>query len=208
MIRHIIKLIWNKKGNNILLLVEIFLSFLVLFAVLSYVVYNTDRLTLPTGFDTENRWLVFLDRDLKEMDSLANVQMRINLKNELLAMDNIEEVGFTNSIAPYSNNTWSSSYDDLGFEMRSRFVYADIDFEKTMNINVTEGRWFEESDLNATYEPMIVNQFFMDKYFSKVSMIDSIIPFGGDKKIIGVVDDYRYNGVFEEEQETTFFLHT
>jgi len=205
MIRHIIKLIWNKKGNNSLLLVEIFLSFLVLFAVLSYVIYNTDRLSLPAGFDTEDRWLVFLDRNDEDSDSLSNAQMRVNLKNELSGMDNIEHVAFSNSIAPYSGNTWSSSYDDMGFEIGSRFVYADAEFEKTMNVNITDGRWFEEADANATYEPMIVNQFFMDKYFPEKSMVDSIIPFGGDKKIIGIMEDYRYNGVFEEEQETTFF---
>ncbi len=206
MIGHILKLIWNKKGNNSLLIIEIFLSFLVLFAVLSYVIYNTDRLNLPTGFDTENRWLIYLDRNDKDMDSLANAQMRINLKNELLAMSNIESVGFSFSVSPYSNGTWSSSYDDLGFEIGSRFCKVDIDFEKTMNINVVKGRWFDETDINPTYEPMIVNEFFLNKYFPDVNMLDSIIPFGGDKKIIGVVDDYRYNGVFEEEQSTTFFF--
>lgn len=184
---------------------EIFLSFIVLFAVLSYVLYNTDRLSVPKGFDTENRWLVFLDRNPEDADSLANAQMRINLKNELLASSNIEKVSFSNNISPYSNNTWSSSYDDLGFEMGSRFVYADADFADAMNINLLEGRWFEEADANATYEPMIVNKFFADAYFPGVSLIDSIIPFGGDKRIIGVIEDYRYNGVFEEEQETVFF---
>jgi putative ABC transport system permease protein len=121
-------------------------------------------------------------------------------------MDNIENVGFSNGVAPFSYNTWSSSYDEIGFEIGSRFCYVDLDFEETMNINVTAGRWFDESDLNPTFKPMIVNQFFMDKYFPDASMLDSIIPFGGDKKIIGIIDDYRYNGVFEEEQETSFFL--
>jgi putative ABC transport system permease protein len=132
--------------------------------------------------------------------------MRINLKNDLLAMESIESLAFSNSVAPFSYNTWSSSYDDLGFEVGSRFSYVDIDFEKTMGINVVEGRWFDESDLNPTYEPMIVNQFFLKEHFPDANMLDSIIPFGGDKKIIGVVDDYRYNGVFEEEQSTSFFL--
>ncbi|WP_235298774.1 ABC transporter permease [Portibacter marinus] len=206
MISHILKLIWNKKSNNSLLIIEIFLSFLVLFAVLSYVIYNTDRLSITTGFETENRWLIYLDRNNDGMDSTAIAEMKTTLKRELRAMPNIEAVSFTNGVGPYSNNTWQSSSDDMGFEIFSRYVYADEDFEETMGINVIEGRWFEEDDVNATYEPMIVNEFFMNEYFPDKSMVDSIILFDGDKRVVGVIDDYRYNGIFEEPVSTSFFL--
>ena len=206
MIRHILKLIWNKKGNNSLLILEIFLSFLVLTAVISYVIYNTDRLTLPTGFETENRWMVFLDNRNSEMDSLGKVEMQKSLRISLQEMDNIESVATSNSVSPFGQSTWQSSSDDLGFEMFSRYVFADENFEKTMGMNVIEGRWFTEEDANAAYEPMIVNKYFVDKYFPEISLVDSIIPFNGDKKIVGVIDDYRYDGIFEEEQETSFFF--
>lgn len=205
MIRHIIKLIWNKKGNNSLLLLEIFLSFLVLSAVISYVLYNTDRLGLPTGFETENRWMVFLDDRNSDLDSLGKVQMKENLRTSLQEMQNVELVAMGNSVTPFSQNTWQSSDDDLGFEIFTRYVRADEKFAKTMGMNVIEGRWFNEEDANAAYKPMIVNKYFADKYFPEISLVDSIIPFSGDKKIVGVIDDYRYDGIFEEEQETSFF---
>jgi len=57
MIKHIFKLIWNKKGSNALMLLEIFLSFLVLFAVVGYVLYNVTNIKTPIGFETEDRTL-------------------------------------------------------------------------------------------------------------------------------------------------------
>ena len=38
MIKHLIKLVWNHKRINFLITVEIFVSFLVLFAVMMFVV--------------------------------------------------------------------------------------------------------------------------------------------------------------------------
>ena len=50
MIRHLFKLIWNRKRTNVLMMTEIFVSFLVLFAVLSLAVYMFDNWRRPIGF--------------------------------------------------------------------------------------------------------------------------------------------------------------
>jgi putative ABC transport system permease protein len=67
-----------------------------------------------------------------------------------------------------------------------------------MNMNLVEGRWFIEEDYNAVIRPMIVNQNFMNAYYPNKSMIDSIILFHGERRLVGVVDEYRYGGEFEE----------
>ena len=210
MIRHIIKLIWNKKGNNGLMLLEIFLAFIVLSAVLSYVLYNTDRLGLPVGFETEDRWAVFLERTDPDVDSASIAEMKNSLKLSLQGMDNVESVAFSNSVSPFGGSTWSTTNDDMGFEIRTRYAMVNEDFEKTMGSNVIEGRWFEESDAYAAFEPIIVNKYFADRYFPDIPLLDSIITINGEKKVVGIVDDYRYGGIFEEEQETSllYLPHT
>ena len=50
MIRHLFKLIWNRKRTNLLMMTEIFVSFLVLFAVVALAVYCADNWRRPLGF--------------------------------------------------------------------------------------------------------------------------------------------------------------
>jgi putative ABC transport system permease protein len=50
MIRHVFKLIWNRKRTNFLMVLEIFVSFIVLFAVVGLGVYTLDNWRRPIGF--------------------------------------------------------------------------------------------------------------------------------------------------------------
>ncbi len=207
MIRHIIKLIWNKKGSNSLMILEIFLSFLVLFFVVSYVLFNLDLVSRPLGFATKDRSMIKLDRKVKLQDSLEMVNNIKNLKENLLAMDEVEGASFIQMISPFGGSTWRTGTDNNGFALTTRVMPVDYDFGEVMDVNVIEGRWFTEEDLNVTvYEPLIVNKNFMDSYYPDKSMLDSIIELSGDMKIVGVVDDIRYRGEFEEAHETVYYL--
>lgn len=203
MIKHILKLIWNKKRSNSLMIIEILLAFVVLFFVLAYMFFNIDKTSQPLGFETNDRWMISLDNiDAKDsLDALLTMQ---NLKRNLLAEEEILGVSFTESISPFSNNQWIDGTDEGGFPMRTRIVPADYEFGELMNINLVEGRWFTEEDNDAVIRPMIVNKNFMDAYYPDKSMIDSIILFHGERKIIGVVDEYRYGGEFEEAINVRF----
>ena len=206
MIGHIIKLIWNKKGSNSLMLLELILSFLVLFSAISYVLFNYDRLSLPLGFETKNKWMIYLD-SYDDRDSIEVAEIQNKLYLELSQMPNIKSVAFSHSVTPYSQSTWQSSSDDMGFEITSRFIYVDEHFGQNMKLKVLKGRWFNEQDYSAAYEPMIVNERFINEYFPEKDMIDSIIDFNGEHKLVGVVEDYRYGGKFEEHKNTSFFLN-
>ena len=206
MIQHILKLIWNKKKSNALMLLEIFLAFIVLFFVLAYMFFNRDKVNQPLGFETENRWLIMFD-GIDAKDSLEIIATMENLKRNLLAEDEIEDVSFLDNIAPFSDNAWFDGNDDNGFPMNGMVVPTDVAFHELMNLNIVEGRWYTEEDLNAAIKPMVVNQNFIDEYYPGKSMIDSIIIFGGEKKLIGVVEEYRYIGEFDEPRNLRFDLH-
>ena len=50
MIKHILTLVWNKKRNNVLMLLEIFVAFLILFAVFTFTIYYLRIYQSPLGF--------------------------------------------------------------------------------------------------------------------------------------------------------------
>src|SRR4051812_13358043 len=58
MFTHLFKLIWNKKRQNALLIIEMFVSFIVMFAVFTAIVYAYKNYKLPMGFSYENVWSV------------------------------------------------------------------------------------------------------------------------------------------------------
>lgn len=205
MITHILKLIWNKKGSNALMMLEIFLSFLVLFFVLAYVFFNLEKTSAPLGFATVDRWQVYLD-NVEEMDSVERLNTVQNLESNLLAMDEIEEVSFTNSISPFSGSMWSSGNDDNGFDFNTLVVPADHTLDDALDLNMIKGRWFEEDDVNAAIDPIIMTKAFMDEYYPGKSMLDSTFIFNGTKKIVGIVEAFKYRGEFADIKPTVFLF--
>lgn len=205
MIGHIFKLIWNKKGSNALMILEIFLAFLVLFFVLAYVIFNLEKTNAPLGFETVDRWEVQLD-NLRSLDSTELKITIENLESNLLAMEEVEALSFVNSVSPFSGSQWSTGNDENGFDFQAFVVPSDYNLDKALDINVLEGRWFTEDDFNASYEPMIVTKAFMDEYYPNKSMIDSTFILDGTKKIVGVIEAYKYNGQFAEVIPTVMLL--
>lgn len=205
MIKHILKLIWNKKRSNALMILEIFLAFIALFFVLAYVFYNTERTQKPLGFDTDNRWIIYLD-NIESEDTLKTIATMENLKRNLLAQEEIEDVTFMASIGPFSYSQWRNGTGDNGFSMNGLVIPADLNLARVMNTKIIEGRWFNEDDLNAAIKPIIVNKNFIESYYPEQSMLDSVFTFGGERKLVGIVDNYRYLGEFEEPHDMTFSL--
>jgi len=205
MIKHIFKIIWNKRGSNALILIEIFLAFFVLVSVLSYVIYNLRMLSAPLGYETKDKWIVFVD-NMYNKDSLDVIQTKDQLQRELLSLDHVEKVAFAQSIVPFSGNKSSTGGDAMGFEIQSLLAFVDSDFADALDMKMIQGRWFKEEDLHATYPPMIANKAFMDRFFEDKDMIDSIIDFRGEHKLIGVVEAYRYLGEFTEDEPICLYL--
>ena len=187
-----------------LIILEIFLAFLVLFAVLTYVTYNFRLFSEPMGYNTQDKWIINLET-LRQKYSVDVVNLKTSLRTELLAMENIKNVSFTSNAYPFSGNTSTSSGDQMGFNISSLIAIADNDFDDALDFKVVQGRWFEDEDFSATYTPMVVNQAFINEYFDGRNMIDSIMTHSGEHKLVGVIDAYRYKGEFSENEPTAFF---
>jgi len=179
MIKHIFTLIWNKKGSNALILLEILLAFIVLFAVISFVIYNTDRLKDPIGYETEHRkYIQFGDLEHFENDSLRTLALE-EMKRSVLDLDLVQSFAYGHDVGPFMGSNWCSGNDDLGFNVHACYAVVSPEFVETNGMKIVAGRNFTEDDINATYQLMIPNKTFMTKSFGEKNMIDSIIPYNG-----------------------------
>ena len=209
MIKHIFTIIWNKRKKNFLLFLEIFFSFLILFAVFTFAVANFRAYQTPLGFNTENIWLVETSID-QEADSAQIAATNTRLLQELKALPEIEAVSFSNEITPFSGSAWQTGGDDNGFEIFTRVLLIDEFYAETMGMKLVEGRWFNEDDKNAKHVPVVISKQFREESFQGRPVLDSLFTLGDDdfgvdvyNKIVGVVDHYKYNGEFEKEVNAT-----
>ena len=140
MIAHLFKLIWNKKKQNFLLITEMFVSFLVVFAVFTLLVYNYKNYKAPMGIDYKDVWLVNYTppENINRPDSVA---MYIdNLKRLLRSMPQIKEVSFTSNNVPFSFNTSNSNVTYNKHETMSNMYGAEDTYAKVLDMKMLQGR--------------------------------------------------------------------
>lgn len=198
---------WNRRKKNFLLFLEIFVSFLILFAVLSFVTFNIRNYNEPLGYNTDETWIIYQSVDEETTDTLAWAETKKRLRQELLAMPEIEAVSFMSYVTPFGNSNWATGHDENDFELFTYLAMTDEHYADAANLDILEGRWFEESDKDAKYPPVVISKKMRDATFKDNPVIDSIyFVDNGDKesRIIGVIDHYKYTGNFRTEEPMTF----
>ena len=198
MFKHLFKLIWNKRKQNFLFLSEILVSFLVIFAVFSFLTYYYQNYSKPLGFEYKKVWAISYDNGLltKNHDSLSTFYD--NLCKSLKAMPQVEEVTYVSSNFPYSNSTMSTGVHQNGrkFDYVNNYQVGP-GYEKVWKVNLLAGRWLLPEDAVTKRKNIIINETLKKKIFGNASAIGKLVGDYDDKnkmKVIGVIQDIKANG--------------
>lgn len=205
MIKHIFTLIWNKRGKNFLLFLEIFLAFAILFVVFTFAIQSFRTYKSPLGFDSQDSWEAFMEWP-EELDSMGLLDMKLRLEQALEEKPEILSVAYIGQVTPFSGNTWMTTTDDNGFELSTLMVESDEDFLNTAGVKIIEGRGFSKDDHLAKYVPIVITKKMREENFGNKPVIDSVYNIDGERKIVGVAEHFKYKGEFRAEEPITFFL--
>ena len=212
MIKHLFKLIWNKKRANALIMIEILFSFLVLFAVVTMIIFNLQLYKQPLGFSYTDVWNIDIDTKLT-FDSSYNAVKKQTVQQVLLALHGMPEIeGMCAwAIPPYSNyqSTWGDETD--GKFLRISIHDGSVDAKKVLGLQLVEGRWFEESDKALSWTPLVINQRLSRERFGNASAIGkNPFPLSKDataeersQRVIGVISDFRKGGEFSAPENVS-----
>lgn len=201
MLRHLFKLIWNKKKQNFLFLAEILISFMVLFAVFSFSVYYYQNFKKPMGFSYDRVWRISYNnsQETKNPDSLTLFYE--GLKRSMKSLPQVEEVSFSGSNVPFSDSFSSTNLTFKGKTYdRINFYSADTSYKEVWKMKIIEGRWFSKEDELGKYKATVIDESLKEVMFGKESAIGKIMGDGdakdskNDRKIIGVVQDTKVAG--------------
>lgn len=199
MLKHLFKLIWNKKKQNFVLMLEILVSFLVIFAVFTMVVYYYQNYRKPRNFEYENVWALQFRLDSRPPNKDSLHLFFETLRNQLKSMPEIEAVSFTGNNIPFAMSTMQNNinYEGVGFTVNDYPVQDEYD--KVLGVKMQGGRWFSKQDRGSRYTPVVINEELKEKWFGQSDAIGKVLNKQSEKpyKIVGVVADLKDKGDYQ-----------
>ena len=207
MIKHLFKLIWNKKKQNFLLMSEMLVSFLVIFAVFTLMVYYYNNYKKTMGFDCQNLWVVNYNNtyQTKSTDSLNTFYD--NLKQTIKSMPQVREVSFCSANVPLSQNQWTGDTHYKNLAINSDNYTIDDNYKNAMNLRLLEGRWFNKADANAKIQPVIISDALREKLFGNEEALGKMVGTEDKKfdlRVIGVIQGVKAKGDYSPAKEAIY----
>ena len=201
MLKHLFKLIWNKKKQNFLFLSEIFVSFFVIFVLFSFLTYYYQNYKKEAGFNADQVWSVNYSSplDTKNADSLK--MFFENVRGNIKSLPKVLSVSYSAGNTPYSGSYSSTNLEIKGKKYNYINTYnIEKEYADVLKIKVLEGRWYNSADRNQLYQPVVINNSFKEEAFGKQDAVGQIIGKKDDKvrmKIIGVIQDMKVGGDYK-----------
>jgi putative ABC transport system permease protein len=198
MFKHLFTLIWNKKKQNLLLISEILVSFLVMFAVFTLLAYYYRNYKKPMGIEYENVWIVQFNNPLKADNTDSLTQYYETLWKTVKSMPPVRELSFTSDNTPFTQNRTQGNTAYNGNVVNHVNLYWVGDgYKDVLHMSLLEGRWFSKEDAVAKNRPVVLNRQLKERLFGGGSAIGKLLGGKDDKnksKVVGVVEDVKMAG--------------
>ncbi|WP_035565900.1 FtsX-like permease family protein [Hymenobacter sp. IS2118] len=205
MIRHLFTLMWNRKRANGLLLLEIVLAFVVLFAVGSVAVYNWTNYRAPLGFTYEQVWEVDMSPgNQPRREQFATLQ---RVLQRVRSMPGVVGVARHSENTPFSFNDSSTEFqvkdgtDKL--KVGAEFYHVGPELRDVMSLRLVAGRWFDRRDEAAgRRKPVVITELMQASLFPKgraSAVGQTLVDNDQDAyEVVGIISSYRAQGELAE----------
>lgn len=211
MTRHLLRLVWNRKRTNALLILEIFFSFLVVFAVGTLGSYFLDSYRRPLGFEWKDLWVAKIDMQQVSDDTFTPEQVDLfaRLLKEAQALDEVEAVAGAMA-APYDFGSYETQEMINGRNVEIGFNEVTQDFDKAVGLEVVRGRWFQPADAALAWQPVVIDEDFAREGWGDEDPVGKSLreAYAGspEQRVIGVVRDFRKGGELSGVENFAFYL--
>jgi len=227
MIKHLLKLVWNRKRGNILITLEIFVCFVVLFATVVMVGYYANNYRKPLGFEFQNVWSV--GTSMSTLADFEREQHDVMKKWTAVfydAMRNMPEIEAVSTVgqAPYTFSWHTAGFEYRGKSINTAVNEASDNLPKVLRLRIVRGRWFDKTDDGLAWDPVVINERLAHDLFGDEDPLGKDISSKGasgtggtadlaptsqqrQKRVVGVIVDYRKGGEFSAP-ETYLFTRT
>jgi putative ABC transport system permease protein len=202
---HLLKLIWNRRRSNLLVMTEIFFSFVVLLFVVGVAVYYADNYRRPLGYRYDDVWRIEIGSNTIGPNptdaAAAETGRQLLLATHDFPQIAAAAIAFT---GPYDSATWSTDYDVDGRHYAYELDPVTDGFEQLLGLQLVRGRFFSREDDGAAVAPVVVNERLARSFYPDEDPVGRLVPQDRDregrprprKRIVGVVREFRQHGEF------------
>jgi putative ABC transport system permease protein len=200
MFKHLFKMIWNKKKQNSLLIVEILFSFLVIFAVFSFALNAYNNYARPMGFNYDKVWAISYDHTLESTNPDSVTLVYQTMLRDIKSMPLVIDAGYASSNIPFANNHMSTGMTSNGLHLNGiNNFFMDENYVNVMGVKMLSGRWYNKADEASKASIIVINKSLKEKLFGKAEAVGKSINDDpkNRKKVIGVIDDIKTDGDYQ-----------
>jgi putative ABC transport system permease protein len=203
MTRHLFKLVWNRKRSNALMILEICVSFLVVFVVATLGLFFLDNYRHPLGFEWKDAWNVGVGMGRSGAGPTAGSEAAAQRATFARLLQEVRSLGPVEAAAgswvvPLAQGGWSSRYKVKGKSVDMEADRVTVGFDKTMGLDLVSGRWFQEADAALGWEPIVIDRDLARAVYGATDPVGKPFadPQPGERpfRVVGVVSDFRKTG--------------
>lgn len=214
MFRHLLKLIWKRKGRNLMLSLEILLAFVIVFAIAAFGLRNAQLYQMPTGFAGDDVWSVNL-MGSGDWNSALPAETYDKFQRGLMALPGARNVAFASS-SPYSNSNFHTGFNvEGGRKITTNIIKVTDDFFALLDIKLVQGRGFDRSDDGAAVTPVVINRRLAMDMFGTTDVIGKEFDSSEHgakgrtmKRVVGLIDEFRKKGELDAPGNMAIARHT
>jgi putative ABC transport system permease protein len=195
-IRHLLKLVWHRKRSTGLLMLEIAVSFLVVFTIALFALRAGSNWRRPLGFEWQDVWAVEVDPNTTsdaEWGPAEAARMR-SLLAEARGLPHVEAAAGM-FIIPYELS-WANG--DVRHGQRRAEIYIDEatdGLDATMRMPLVAGRFFGPQDEGSNPPVAVLNRRLARELFDGADAVGQVVNWAEhDYRVVGVVEDLRQAG--------------
>ena len=210
MIAHAFRLVWNRRRANVLVAVEMLLSFLVLCGVASVAVAFVTNWRAPLGFEYRDVWVVEARPEAVDRGDAEAVSRQLEAARAVVR--EIEDRPEVVAVTPANMTPYSDSVSRYGLYHQRRlvqFLYTVVTpaARDVLDLPLVAGRFLADGDARLPYRPVVVNEALARRLFGDVDPIGRSLPHENEDgsarpwddprdelRVVGVVAEYRKGG--------------
>jgi putative ABC transport system permease protein len=221
MIGHFLKLVWNRRRSNVLIMIELLISFVGLSVIITTGFATLNFMNQPLGFDYEDLWTVdlvpqldYYMQDVTEEERGATWAQIHELELLFQTMPEIvAATPFTTNVPYRFSNSGYPNFINGGrvFVHHTRVKPEAMD---VLRFELVAGRWLEPGDEALDWNPTVLSRNYAEALFGTQDpigqtfrVIDSegnpekgVAPF----RVVGVIESWRKNGELNSAPATQF----
>jgi len=202
-----LKRLFTGRNKRLVLLIELFLSFLAFFLILSFMVKQLRNKQEPLGFEFDRLYMVSIDESTVQdpeafYQQIGAIEDYIQDYPGVLTLTKCMSSLFFTKGYMYPTSPVKVGDNTVPNDQVNQML-ADDDFLEAMGIELTEGRWFEPGDNASAHRPAVLSRQLKSLLFGDNNALGEIIDYCGQQCIVvGICRDFKHKGDYTRSDAT------